>query len=342
MESSGEHRGHFDIKRGGLVPIVDIGRYAARRGRRHGHLDHRAPAGRRRSRDAAARATPRRSRRRYDLFAALRLEHQVQQLEAGATPDDHLDPKALNPLTRKYLKDAFRAVASVQKTLASELTWSPADAYPAARHPLARGRVLRGRPRDDRPRPRDGRDHLLGRAADRERAGARARHPPPARPSPPHARRGDDRDPRAAGDRPRRRARRCPRPSTSCSRRSRARSSWPTWPRWSGASSNAALRRSRPGADQPDRGHGAAGGASCCGAAAGGSRRRSASSRWRASWACRRTALTRPTAMRSPPRRSSWPWRPTWTPSSPRRSVPSSGRRAAGRRSGGGCGRNRV
>ncbi len=29
VESSGEHGGHFDIKRGGLVPIVDIARYAA-------------------------------------------------------------------------------------------------------------------------------------------------------------------------------------------------------------------------------------------------------------------------------------------------------------------------
>jgi CBS domain-containing protein len=48
----------------------------------------------------------------------------VQQLEAGSKPDNHLDPKALNPLTRRYLKDAFRAVASVQKTLAAGLTWS--------------------------------------------------------------------------------------------------------------------------------------------------------------------------------------------------------------------------
>ena len=46
---------------------------------------------------------------------ALRLEHQVVQLQAGEEPDDHLDPAALSPLTRTYLKEAFRAVASVQK-----------------------------------------------------------------------------------------------------------------------------------------------------------------------------------------------------------------------------------
>jgi CBS domain-containing protein len=123
VESSGEHRGHFDIKRGGLLPIVDIGRYAA------------VAAGVtvtptiERLRAASEEGTLRQSdattlEEAFDLFSALRLEHQVQQLEAGSKPDNHLDPKSLNPLTRRYLKDAFRAVASVQKTLAAGLTWS--------------------------------------------------------------------------------------------------------------------------------------------------------------------------------------------------------------------------
>jgi signal-transduction protein with cAMP-binding, CBS, and nucleotidyltransferase domain len=48
----------------------------------------------------------------------------VAELEAGTSPDDHIDPKLLNPLTRRYLRDAFRAVASVQKSLSGELTRS--------------------------------------------------------------------------------------------------------------------------------------------------------------------------------------------------------------------------
>ena len=124
VESSGEHRGHFDIKRAGLVPIVDIARYAG------------TAAG------AAATSTVERLRvaaeagtlpeddaktleEAFDLFAALRLVHQVRQIDDGRTPDDHLDPKEFNALTRRYLKDGFRAVASVQKRLASELAWSP-------------------------------------------------------------------------------------------------------------------------------------------------------------------------------------------------------------------------
>ena len=122
IEHSGENRGSFDIKLGGLQPIVGIARCAAF------------------STGATVTSTVERLRAAalagtlseeaagtlvecFELFAALRLEHQVRQLEAGDRPDDRIDPKALNPLTRRYLRDAFRAVASVQKALAGELRW---------------------------------------------------------------------------------------------------------------------------------------------------------------------------------------------------------------------------
>jgi CBS domain-containing protein len=126
VEHSGEHRGTFDIKRGGLVPIVDIARYAAL------SAGATVTSTLERLRAAASAGTLPEAEARtlaeaYDLFADLRLEHQVQQLESGLAPDNHIDPKALNPLTRRYLRDAFRAVASVQKTLAGELRWSTLD-----------------------------------------------------------------------------------------------------------------------------------------------------------------------------------------------------------------------
>jgi hypothetical protein len=43
------------------------------------------------------------------------------QLRHGEAPDDFIAPKPLNPLARSYLKEAFRAVASVQSGLAAEL-----------------------------------------------------------------------------------------------------------------------------------------------------------------------------------------------------------------------------
>jgi CBS domain-containing protein len=56
------------------------------------------------------------------LITGLRLEHQVQQLRAGQMPDDYIDPATLTRLTRSYLREAFRAVASIQKGVASELS----------------------------------------------------------------------------------------------------------------------------------------------------------------------------------------------------------------------------
>ncbi len=57
----------------------------------------------------------------FELFTALRLEHQVQQLEEGREPNDHIDPRHLDPLTRRYLRDAFREVEAVQRSRSSEL-----------------------------------------------------------------------------------------------------------------------------------------------------------------------------------------------------------------------------
>jgi CBS domain-containing protein len=123
IEHSGEHRGTLDIKKGGVLPVVAIARYA-------GHA-----AG------AEATATPERLRAAADagvlsateartleeahaVFAALRMDHQVTQLRAGIQADDHVDPKSLGPLARHHLRDAFRAVASVQRNLDRELHWS--------------------------------------------------------------------------------------------------------------------------------------------------------------------------------------------------------------------------
>jgi CBS domain-containing protein len=48
--------------------------------------------------------------------------HQVRQLREGIPPDDYVSPSTLSGLTRSYLREAFRAVASVQKRVAAELS----------------------------------------------------------------------------------------------------------------------------------------------------------------------------------------------------------------------------
>ena len=60
----------------------------------------------------------------FELFTELRLEHQIRQLAASRPPDNAIDPKTLNPLERRYLRDAFRAVAAVQRGLSTKLAWA--------------------------------------------------------------------------------------------------------------------------------------------------------------------------------------------------------------------------
>jgi CBS domain-containing protein len=120
VEGSGEHVGTFDIKHGGLLPIVDLARYYA--------LVGEIPANHSLDRLRAAadlgivdRTEARILEEAFELFTAMRLEHQVAQIEEGREPDDHIDPKDLDPLTRRYLRDAFREVEAVQSSRGAEL-----------------------------------------------------------------------------------------------------------------------------------------------------------------------------------------------------------------------------
>jgi CBS domain-containing protein len=121
VEGSGEQKGTFDIKHGGQLPIVDLARYAGLKAevRITPTLERlRAAAGEGVLKETEARVLE----EAYDLFTALRLEHQVRQIERDRKPDDRIDPKQLDPLTRRYLRDAFREVEAVQRGLAGELS----------------------------------------------------------------------------------------------------------------------------------------------------------------------------------------------------------------------------
>jgi CBS domain-containing protein len=120
VESSGEHRGRVDLKRGGLVPILDLARWGAisagvtsastpERLRAAGEAGTLAPEDAHTLGDA------------FELINNVRLEHQVSQLRAGRRPDDHVDPHELSALMRAQLRQALRAVAAIQRRVAGEL-----------------------------------------------------------------------------------------------------------------------------------------------------------------------------------------------------------------------------
>ncbi|MGA9634816.1 MAG: putative nucleotidyltransferase substrate binding domain-containing protein, partial [Solirubrobacterales bacterium] len=127
VEHGGEHRGTLDIKRGGIGPVVNMARVAAlgaetRDTSTIDRLHAACDAGTLEEDEAGS------LEHAYELFAELRLEHQVRQLERGEQPDDHLDPRTFEPLYRRYLRDAFREVAAIQRSMERKLD-------------LARGRI---------------------------------------------------------------------------------------------------------------------------------------------------------------------------------------------------------
>ena len=121
VEHSGERRGQLDIKHGGMIPIVDLARWA---GMAAGVASC-STVDRLRAAEAAGTLDSPDARTLIEAFGfifSLRLDHQVEQLRRGEAPDNFIDPKTLNPLARSYLREAFRAVASVQSGIAAELS----------------------------------------------------------------------------------------------------------------------------------------------------------------------------------------------------------------------------
>ena len=120
IEHSGAAGRTLDLKRGGLLPIVNLARWA---GMAAG-VSAAGTAERLRAAGAAGSLSEQEARtleEAFELVLALRLGHQVEQIRHGETPDDRLDPARLNRLARRYLKDAFRSVAAVQRKIAADV-----------------------------------------------------------------------------------------------------------------------------------------------------------------------------------------------------------------------------
>jgi CBS domain-containing protein len=120
LHSTGERKGVLDIKRGGLLPIESLARWAGLA------AGVGAASTSERLRAAAAAGTLDAGdiavlRDAFELMTELRMEHQVEQLRAGRAPDSLISPKDLPPVTRTALKEAFRSVARVQRGISVSL-----------------------------------------------------------------------------------------------------------------------------------------------------------------------------------------------------------------------------
>ena len=124
VEQGGEHPGTLDLKYGGLVPILDLARWGAMAA---GVTSATTPERLRAAAEAGtlAPADAHTLQDAFELINNLRLEHQVAQIRAGRRPDDRVDPEGLSSLMRVQLRQAFRAVATIQKRVAAELDTGP-------------------------------------------------------------------------------------------------------------------------------------------------------------------------------------------------------------------------
>lgn len=114
---SGAHAGELDLKRDGLLPLVDVARVIALAA----GVGEVSTVGRLQ----AAAGTPWLSTESasalvaaFEFLLALRVRHQVVQLQQGLPPDNFLAPASLSADERQHLRAAFQAIDVQQQSLA--------------------------------------------------------------------------------------------------------------------------------------------------------------------------------------------------------------------------------
>jgi CBS domain-containing protein len=116
VERAGKESGKLDIKRGGIIPIVNLARFHALA---HGitisatidRLVAAREAGSLEDEVAAALIEA------LAIVSRIRLEHHAARIEAEETPDNLIEPGQLPPVARLELREGFRSVAQAQKRL---------------------------------------------------------------------------------------------------------------------------------------------------------------------------------------------------------------------------------
>jgi len=113
---SGAHEGTLDIKRHGLLPIVDLARvYALSCGLEAvGTLQRLQGSVERGSLTAEGSESLQAA---FEFIWTIRARHQAAQLRSNEPVDNFVAPDALTETERRHLKDAFAAIATMQNAL---------------------------------------------------------------------------------------------------------------------------------------------------------------------------------------------------------------------------------
>lgn len=108
--------GSVDMKRGGMLPIVNLARFHAIANQvtisaTFDRLVAVEELGKLSREDATG------LREAFEIAWKVRLEHHAARFAAGVPVDDHVDPQQLPPLLRNDVREAFRTVQRAQKQL---------------------------------------------------------------------------------------------------------------------------------------------------------------------------------------------------------------------------------
>ncbi|WP_196138422.1 putative nucleotidyltransferase substrate binding domain-containing protein [Aliikangiella sp. G2MR2-5] len=118
LERHGSEEKSLDLKKRGVVPIIDLSRvYALDCGARPINTLERLIAARQSnsiSEPGLMDLTD-----AFEFLSELRLQHQAKNIEQGKAPDNYLIPEEISSLERRHLKDTFEVVRTYQSALAS-------------------------------------------------------------------------------------------------------------------------------------------------------------------------------------------------------------------------------
>ena len=137
VEHAGASRGHLDLKRAGLWPVVLLGRWMAlvvgdTRGSTVDRIRHASQAGILTAGEAEDLIAA------FDQIFQLRFDQEIAALKSGAAPGErHLTPGALDSLQRNYLRDSLRAITRIQTAVRN--SWASGAGH-AARDAVASAR----------------------------------------------------------------------------------------------------------------------------------------------------------------------------------------------------------
>ncbi len=118
----GDPEGRLDLKRGGIIPVVNLVRFHALA---HGvtvspTLDRIEAVARVGGLEASAAAALSEA---FGVITRIRFEHHADAIAAGLPPDNLIDPGELTPIARGDLREALHVVRRAQRQLG---VWTPA------------------------------------------------------------------------------------------------------------------------------------------------------------------------------------------------------------------------